>query len=100
MQPTTPIRTCGEIPAKSLAGVRDTHQWALGAAALLEENIEFLSHSVSCRQSGSHRQSGAIGDLETVDIDPSQWVFHHRPLWWSLVRRALLGKPNHPDQLG
>ena len=39
---------------EALAMVRDAHQWALVAAALLEENIEQLSHSVTCGQSGSH----------------------------------------------
>ena len=37
--------------------VRDAHWWALEATALMEENIEHLSCSISHRQSGSCRQS-------------------------------------------
>ena len=44
---------------KALVMVRDTHWWALAAAALLEENIKHLSHSVNCWWFGSHRQSGS-----------------------------------------
>ena len=43
---------------EALAVPQDAHQWALAALALLEEKIERLSYSVSCRWSGSHRCSG------------------------------------------
>ena len=38
---------------KALALARDVHWWVLVAAALLEENIEWLSYSITCGQSGS-----------------------------------------------
>ena len=39
--------------------VRDTHQWALVAAALLEKNIKWLTCYVTCGQSGSHQHLGS-----------------------------------------
>ena len=45
--------SCEEV----LAMVRDAHQWALAATALLEDKIERLSHCLSYQWSGSHRWS-------------------------------------------
>ena len=53
------LKTCSEIPAKTvLATVRYAHWWVLAPMTLLEENIKWLSHSVTLRWSGSHRLSG------------------------------------------
>ena len=44
---------------RALGMTRDTHWWALAAMALLEENLKWLSHSVSHGWSGSHQWSGS-----------------------------------------
>ena len=72
---------------------RDAHQQALVAMALLEEDIEWLSHSVSYRWSGSCRQSGSHRCRSQSAGHPSQAP------WVEPCHGALSGKLNHPVQL-
>ena len=57
---------------KALAVARDAHWWALAAMIILEEIIEWLSHSVSCRWSGScrHRSWSAGHPLQAPWTEP------------------------------
>ena len=79
---------------EALAMARDAHWWALAAAALSEDKIERMSHSLSCSClcSRSHRQSGSCQQRRSWNADHETKAPGQCHTMGTLVK----AEPSHP----
>ena len=110
-----------DLDEEMMALARDTHQWTLVAAAILEEKMERMSHSSSCQCYSSHqcrrsqsqdvekeipRQVPAVGNPRPDQKIPRQtptkegrWRLtptNRCPGWFHAIGVLLEGGPSHP----